>query len=134
MVLPARGLNGQGMGGCQVEQPLLDKEFVRPAVMIQASTSTAATLAFAEHAPQSASDPAIECGEGGPPRVLEVTEPATQRLIETGDNHRQARSVGAFRFRANRVFEFLQALLPREATMLHESVAQEFSFLTRIYG
>ena len=38
----------------------------------------------------------------------------------------KTRSVGAFRFRENRVFELLQALLPREATMLHESVAQEF--------
>ena len=113
------------MGGPQGIQPMLVEELVGHSLMIGSTASTAAALATAEDAPQAASDPTVKRREGGAVRMLEVAEPASQCGIDRADDDRQARAVVAFRFRADRVFEFLQALLPHEATMLHEAVAQE---------
>src|SRR3989304_5983265 len=89
MVLPLRGLTDQDMGRCQVEQPLLGKVGIRPAVMVRSSSSSTASLSFAEDTPQTHTDPAVECGEGAAVAVLEVFKPATQRAVDIGHDHAQ---------------------------------------------
>ncbi len=113
------------MGMAQGIQPMLVEVVVRPTLMIESTASAATARAATKNTSQAASDPTVEGGEGATIRMLEVSKPATQRRIETPDDHRQTRPVVAFRFRADRVLEFLQALPPDVVTVLVEAVPQE---------
>jgi len=62
------------MGGYQTEQPMLGKESVRPAMMVQAPTSAAVLRTLAKDASQSHAHSAVERPERGLPGMLEVFE------------------------------------------------------------
>ena len=57
--------------------------------------------------------------------VFEVGKPAHQRAIQVDDDDREAVPVGASRLLTHRVFELLQALLPRQPIARLEVVAEE---------
>src|SRR5438105_9287542 len=129
MVLPPRGLSGQGMGGDHTEQPVVGKVSVGPAMMVPATTPTSTPRTFAKDASQTHAHPAVEIPEGSPVGVLEIREPTSQGPVRVGHDKGQAVARGPFRLRTNGGPEFIQAFATREATMLHESIAQEFKSL-----
>ena len=86
MVLPARGLNGQIMGSCQVVQPVSDKVGIGPALMIASSSLPLASGTFAKQTSQTHAYPTIQSRKrAAVTAVLKVREPATQDRVETRD-------------------------------------------------
>ena len=129
MVLPPRGLTDQILGCCQVEQPLLSKVVIRPAVMVRSPSATAAAVPFAKNTPQTHAYPAVEFRVCRAVGVFEILKPASQRAVDIGYDHGQAAAVRSSCLRPNRVLELLQTLLTRETTAFHESIAQEVKTL-----
>lgn len=65
------------MGCCQVEQPVVGKEGILPAVMIPSTTATWATGAVAQDRTQAHSQPRIDARERPFVSVFEVCKPPT---------------------------------------------------------
>src|SRR5207302_743086 len=72
MVLPRRGLAGQGMSRLQTEKPLLGEERVGPADVGRAVAVFPTTGASAQQASQPAADHPIDATENPAMTVLEV--------------------------------------------------------------
>src|SRR5580700_8187792 len=126
MVLPRQGLNDLGMGGLQAYQPMLGKESIWPAVVIQSTSPTLATASPTENAPQTHADPAVEPFED--PRwttVLEVGEPALKRLVDVVDDILQRVTRGTLRFLADRILQLLHTLVARDSCVPFKEISQE---------
>src|SRR5215470_5085195 len=94
-------------------------------MMIPASTSTVASLSVSQDTAQPHADPVIECRERVAMAVLEVFEPAHQRLVDVGDDVLKTVAVGAPGLAMNRVFELLQAFRTRPPRTRLEVISQE---------
>ena len=64
--------------------------------------------------------------------MFEITEPATQRRIEIGDDPRHALAFASPRFGAHFVLDRLQALVAHEAMAGFEPVTQEVESSARL--
>src|SRR5579871_4165222 len=113
------------MGGCQAEQPMLGKVGVGPAVVVFSTPPAFESVSFAQNAAQAHSDPSVKVCERVFATVLEVREPAHERLVQIGDDNSQTCSIRPFRFLPHGVLQLLQAFLPRTTTVASEVVAQE---------
>ena len=122
------------MGDRHGEQPLLDKEGIRPALMIVSPALTCTAFPFPKDASQPHSYPGILPGKVSPLAVLEVFEPASGRPVDVRDDHCQTAAVAAFRFLADRIPEFLDALIARPSLASLKAIPQEFKTLAgRVY-
>jgi hypothetical protein len=117
------------MGRCQVEQPLLGKVGIRPALMVRTPSFPTAASSLAEYTPQAHAYPAVEVRKSRAVAVLKILKPAPQRTVDIGNDHVQAAACRASCFRPYRVLELCQALSAREASMLHKPVAQKVKFI-----
>src|SRR3989339_236780 len=113
------------MGRHKGIQPMLDKESVRPASMVQSASSSYPVGSLAQDAAQAHPNPAVQGRKGGFAAVLEVFEPPSQRLIQGNDDHLQALSVGALGFCPDCVLEFFEAFPARPLLALLEVIPQE---------
>src|SRR5882672_1293209 len=127
VVLPPRGLAGQGMSFLQAKEPMLGKEGIGPALMIGAVNFGHPFVAetFAQEASQPPADPAVHQSECRAMAVLEVLEPSSQGAVHVRDDHGKALSRGSFGLGADRILELRQALLARPATARLEVIAEE---------
>src|SRR6266481_5572402 len=129
VVLPTRGLTGQGMGSLQAVEPVLGKEGVGPALTIRSPHDASHPPMGTQHTAQAAAYPAVERGERRAVAVLEVDEPAPQPRIEVVDDRPQASARGPTRLGTDGILELLQALVARPVTAVGEAVAQELKAL-----
>ena len=131
VVLPTRGLTGQGMGLLQAEEPVLGKESIGPTPMIVAvdAGDTPAAQPFAQQASQPTAYPAVQDAEDPAVAVLEVLEPAAQGAVHVGDDLGKAVPRGPLGLGADRVLQFPQALASRPAPAGVEAVAEEIKAL-----
>src|SRR2546428_7306678 len=114
------------MGGDQTVQPLLGKETIGPALMIQAASPTTASVTFAENAPQTHADPAVEAFED--PRwaaVLEVHKPTPQRTVQVVDQRGQRASRGATGLGTQCILQLLETLFAGPTFGPLEAIPQE---------
>ena len=109
----------------QREQPLLGKESIGPALMVESSSPSFATLAAAQEATQPHPYPAVQVGERRAMTVSEVPKPASQGPVQVRDDSWQALSLGAPCLGSDRVFELLQALRTWPAIAALKVIAQE---------
>src|SRR6516165_11153066 len=113
------------MGCCQAIQPAFSKVSIPPPLVIQTPATTLSALSFSEDASQPHPDPGVQGLERRLIAVLEISKPATQRGIQRPDDCRKAFPGVPFRFRSNRVLEFLQALGTWKALAFHELISQK---------
>src|SRR6266849_5407636 len=113
MVLPTRGLTRRGKGCFQGEVTVPGKEGIGPTLMIHAPAATGVARSLAENTPQAAANPTVHVRERCVVTVLKVTEPTPQRPVDVRNNALQGTTVRPLRFRTQRVFELVQAFLPR---------------------
>src|ERR1700720_3001282 len=122
MVLPARGLNGLGMGVAQAEEPMLGKVGIWPPDVVGASGDPRPTVLFAQDVPQTSADPSVERRERLAMAVLEVFKPAPQRAVGIHDDRGQAGPGRALGLRPDRVLQLPKALGARTAVAAREPI------------
>src|SRR5206468_12992473 len=93
--------------------------------MIPPPAAPLLALAFAQDATQPHPEPLVQAGKRRPVAVLEVLQPAHQRLIDIRDDRLEALAVRAPGLGSDRVFQLLEALPTRPAIAALEVVAQE---------
>ena len=76
---------------------MLGKEFIGPRLVVRASASTTFLLAFAEDAPQTHPNPAVELAKHRPVTMTKVLEPALQLWLQQYALNAQAVAVAAMR-------------------------------------
>src|SRR5437870_3882403 len=113
------------MGHLQTKQPLVGEVSIGPPLMVRATASTLATRAFPEDAPQTTAYPTVQVRVDVPKAMSEVPKPSVQRRIQPPDDRHQTVPVGAVRFRTNRLFDLVQALLPRQPKPTAKGVTQK---------
>jgi hypothetical protein len=92
---------------------MLDKEGIRPALMVASPPAPLLPLALAQDTSQPHPHPGVQRSEGVSMALLELLKPAPQRAIDVGDDHLQALALGTPRLGPNRVFELPETLLAR---------------------
>jgi hypothetical protein len=122
---PRKGLTGSSMGVHQGKQPLCCEKVTGPLLMGGSKAPASFAESTPEDAPQSHAHPLIDRTERGLPTVLEVFKPAAEESIQVVDNDREALPVDASRFLTHRVFELLQAFLPRQLVAPLEVIAEK---------
>ena len=110
MVLPRRGLTGQGMGCFQAVQPVLGKEGVWPALMICPAATSLPAQAFAEDASQPHPDPAVQGRNVVVWLCLKYSNQPRSVGLRSAMIAGRLLPGGPLRLRADRVLELLQAL------------------------
>ncbi len=109
VVLPPRGLTSRCMGCNYGEQPLLGKEGIRPALMVLAPAATTTLGTAAKDAAKPHPDPLVQRTKRGVMTVFEVHKPARKGPVDSRNDYRKAKAVGALRFAANGILQLLQA-------------------------
>src|SRR2546421_288460 len=93
--------------------------------MVRATSTTATTRALTQDAAQTTAEPAVQIGVHGPVTMPKVTKPSLQRRLQRPGDPCQAVTVGAARFRPNRILELVQTLLAWQTQLAPKGVAQK---------
>src|SRR6516164_8429792 len=125
VVLPPRGLTGQGMSLSSGEETLLGQESMGPALMIRTPTASFPLAAEAQQATQPHAHPFVQGDEHESTTVLEVLKPASQGPVQVREDGLQALSVVTPGLGPNRVLELVQALLAGPTFAACEVITQE---------
>src|ERR1700722_2517099 len=113
-------------GRVEREQPSICEEGNWPSLMIGACLSEAGPARLlAQHRPQATPDQLVECEEGPRVGMLEASEPAPKRRVETGDHEGEASPPRPWRLFPNRLLELVQALLAHVTPTALEPVAEK---------
>ncbi len=124
------------MGCFHAEQPMLGEERVWPAIVCPASTLvTVLLVTLQENPPQAPPNPAIQVTEHRRVRgVLEVLKPPYTRPIDSRNDDLQTVAMRPRGLGPDRVFELLEALIPRPTLATLKVIAQEVEpFPVRIH-
>src|SRR5882672_9079198 len=80
---------------------------------------------FTQHRPQASPDQFVQFEEDTRVGVLEVSEPASERPVEIGNDEREALPAGPPRLLADRLLQLVQTLLAYVSAIALEPVAEE---------
>ena len=122
---PLSGLTSCISGCGKREQPELAKVGIRPPLMVFSTSASFPFVAFSKDTPQTHPYPSIYIGEGRPLTVFEVPKPPNECFVYFFDDLFHTVSIGTFRLSADRVSQFLHALLARPSRFSREMISEK---------
>src|SRR6185436_18857915 len=116
--------------GRQRKQPLRSKECIGPTNIVRTASTAFALQPMTQDGAQAHSYPFIQRRKCSLMTVLEVSEPARQRLVHHGDDYSQAAPMSSSRFAPNRRFQFGHTLSARPAVATFKVITQKVEATT----